>query len=288
VTTCVAVICDHEKAIAIVADRMVGGGVIESPVGRKIFSIHRNWRVLLAGDDSEPAFPVIERATRSLGGSRSPSTAKVARAVSEAYKRERLEEAHSRFIEPRGLTLKQFIDNGKRLLTNAEFVALGSALSEFDFEIELLVAGFDPRGKAHLFTVGRRGLIRWHEAFWAIGSGAPVTDFIMNLRCVQPKLSAREGIYYALEAKYYGELAPGVSEDTDLYLLRFAQRDIEVGEETIDNILVDKICCKVEPQDLKPWHVRLLNELPELQGFPPIERPQKKKSTTQKAKRQKT
>lgn len=285
-TTCVAVICDNARAIALAADRMVGGSVIESPIGQKIFTLHKNWRVLISGDDADTAFPVIERATNVLRRSRLPSTADVATVLSNAYKQERLDEAVTRYITPRGLTLRQFIDQGKRLLNKVDFQFFGDQLYKFDFEIDLLVAGFDQHQKARLFSLSSRGITRRREGFFAVGSGADVADFIMNVRQVTPKLSVREGVYYALEAKYYGELAPGVSEATDLYLFRFGKSDIEISEDTIDDILVNKIATKVEPQDLRPTHINLLNSLKELKGFPPITNPQKKKSSqTSKAKK---
>jgi hypothetical protein len=62
-TCCVASICDEGKSIVLVSDKMIGTGMIESePEISKVLWLHKNWRVMLAGDDIAPAFPIVDTA----------------------------------------------------------------------------------------------------------------------------------------------------------------------------------------------------------------------------------
>jgi hypothetical protein len=108
----------------------------------------------------------------------------------------------------------------------------------------------------------------------------------MYFRDVKPTLPVRAAVYYALEAKYFGEHASGVGPSTDLFVIQFdgtLVRVIQINDEkTIERKLIP-ICERLEPPDPTQADIDILNSLPELKGFPPI---QKKKDKT-KGKKQK-
>lgn len=52
-TFCVAMLCDKSKALILAADKMIGIGWIETePDITKILDLHKNWKVMFAGDDN--------------------------------------------------------------------------------------------------------------------------------------------------------------------------------------------------------------------------------------------
>src|SRR5215472_2218978 len=52
---CVAMLCDKSRALILAADKMLGIGYIETePEITKILDLHKNWKVLFAGDDITP------------------------------------------------------------------------------------------------------------------------------------------------------------------------------------------------------------------------------------------
>jgi hypothetical protein len=145
--------------------------------------------------------------------------------------------------------------------------------------VETLVAGFDrrlsPPGKIFRVSSEDRGAPTRCDipAFAAIGSGAIVAEFMMFYRDVSLKLPVRAAVYYALEAKYFGEQASGVSGATDLFVLLFDGTTMVIiqidDEKTIEKKLIP-ICEKLEPRDPENGDIEILNGLPELKGLPKL------------------
>jgi hypothetical protein len=156
------------------------------------------------------------------------------------------------------------------------FKKIKKKIVDFDLELALIVAGFDTNGKARLFCIDdgkpqRQDL----PGFCAIGSGAVAADYIMTYRGdLHTKTPLRKAIYYALEGKYFGEMAQGVGSRTDMYILKRGQATALDEDEIIEKKLFP-LCEKLEPGDIdkKPSVIKTLNELP-LKGVPPI-RPEK-------------
>ena len=114
-------------------------------------------------------------------------------------------------------------------------------MAEYHLDIELLVAGFD-QGNGYIFSlIGREGaIVNRHDVpgFCSIGSGGIGAIFMLYYRDMSYKKPIREAVYYAMEAKLFGEQASGVGEDTDLYIVTADGRFITLGEESIDDKLV--------------------------------------------------
>ena len=103
-------------------------------------------------------------------------------------------------------------------------------------------------------------------------------------RDMSPKITAREALYYALEAKYFGEQASGVGTRTDMYIATSDGRFITLDDEnTIEEKLIP-ICYALSPDRLRKRDRKVLNELSELQGFTEIDEPQKKPNPKSTAK----
>ena len=116
------------------------------------------------------------------------------------------------------------MNDGKRLLTESDLIRLETQVANHELEIELLVAGFDPTGTGFIMSVegdGSRGIVKRHDTgFYAIGSGSVNATFILNYREASPQIPLREAVYYATEAKFYGEFATGVGMRTHVHVLR--------------------------------------------------------------------
>ncbi|MGO9451028.1 MAG: hypothetical protein ACLQDV_08285 [Candidatus Binataceae bacterium] len=246
-------------------------GFVESESATKIFSLHKNWRVMIAGDAVEAAYAIIDKAKRALRGA-NPDADTVGKTVMRCFQEQRLEEAEARFLTPRGLTLKLLVREGKRLLTESDLIRLETQVANFELEIELLIAGFDRTGTGFLLSVEGntgRGMVRRHDTgFYAIGSGSINALFILNYREASPQIPLREALYYATEAKFYGEFATGVGMRTDVHILRPRTKDIKLDEETIEEPLM-KICEQLSPADMKKHHIQKLNAL-SLKGAPKL------------------
>jgi hypothetical protein len=153
-------------------------------------------------------------------------------------------------------------------------------LEQFEFtDLQILVAGFDKSGQAHIFTVtsADRGVAKRCDipGFHAIGSGGTGAIYMMYNRSLSPKTSVREACYYALEAKYFGEQATGVGPSTDMYIVRPDGSFIILDDEKIIEKKLIPICRRLEPRKLDKKAREVLNSLSEFEGFEKIEEPEK-------------
>jgi 20S proteasome alpha/beta subunit len=273
-TTCVAAVCDDGNAIVLVADKMIGMGYIESELEiTKMRQIHRDWWMLFAGDDITPVFDIVDYAKAKLNQQEPASIGEVQEAVKLAFAQKRMENATALYLTPIGWDIERFTKEGSSLLP--DFEQIKAKIDDYSLAIELLVAGFDS-GKGYVFSLQgygeNRGVPRRSDipGFDAIGSGSVGAMYMMYYRSLSPKDSVRETVYTALEGKYFGEQASGVSESTDLFVAQSGKDLIQLNDEaTIEKKLIP-ICYALSPNRLRRRDREILNTLPELKGFPPM------------------
>jgi 20S proteasome alpha/beta subunit len=283
VTTCVASITAEGKALILVADKMVGVGWVESELEiTKMREIHQDWWMLFAGQDITSVFDIVDYTKSKLPTEGAVTVKDVEDAVKTAVAQKRMENAEALHLTPLGWDITRFNNEGNTLLPN--FMELQAKIDAYSTGLELLVAGFDS-GKGYVFTLedsgASKGVPHRYDipGFAAIGSGATGADYIMYYRNLGPMTPVREALYYALEAKYFGEQAGSVSASTDLFLARPGKKLLQFDDdETIEEKLMP-ICMALEPRDLRPKDLKVLNGLKELSGFPkmPEEKRKKKK-----------
>ncbi len=268
-TTCVATICDGGKAIILATDKMIGTTFSQAGTGKKILSLHQCWKAMFAGEAIEPAYPIVERAARSLKEVDHPTLNDLRTTLQAAWTAERGMAAEAQYLSRRGMTVKQLVDEGKDRLLPQDFQFLLDRLDQMEFQLDIMAAGFDENGDARILmgSGDGSGIFKDYAGFWAIGSGGQNAIMMLNYRRVTPEMSVREAMYYTIEAKYYGELAPGVSEDTDLIVLRHGKDDISIAEKTVEDILFQKIAIPNSPRPLTPAQKMMINRIKELQGI---------------------
>jgi 20S proteasome alpha/beta subunit len=267
-TCCVAALCDKGKSIVLVSDKMIGTGMIESePEISKVLWLHRNWRVMLAGDDIAPAFPIVEAAKRDLSKLKTaPTLRQVTDAIYKSYGAERQRQSEAIYLAPRGWTLEEFNSAKASILPESLREELGVKLAARKVEVSLLIAGFDSRGRGHIFSVDdyeERGKPRIQDlpGYHSIGSGSTAAIYFMAYREVSSVMPLRLALYYAVEGKYFGERAGGVGTKTDVLIIRFGKKAFKINEKVLEDNLFT-LCSKLEPREIRESHVRVLNNLP--------------------------
>jgi hypothetical protein len=94
----------------------------------------------------------------------------------------------------------------------------------------------------------------------------------MYFRELSPATPARLALYYAFEAKYFGEDAPTVGWQTDLYIWRCDdEQPTKIDLRVIEDVLVKRLCENLRPRPLRDNHLKHLNDLP-LSGFDRLRR----------------
>lgn len=276
VTTCVAIICDGGRAIVLVTDKMIGTSHSEASVGNKVVPFHQLWKAMFAGSAIEPVYPVVERAGRYLNfeslGVKLPSANDVRSKLKEAWAAERGMVAQAQFLGRRGMTLEQLINEGKDKLPTGDFSYLLNQIDAFDFDLTIMVVGFDSEMKAHIFAGSGEtaGVFKDFAGFHAIGSGALNAIMMLNYREVKQEISIREAVYYGVEAKLYGEGAPGVSAETDVLIFQYGRDDIKLEDATVEKVLFNKIAIPNAPRALTLPQKAILNDIKEFGDLPKL------------------
>lgn len=288
-TFCVAMLCDKSKALILAADKMLGIGYIEAePEITKILELHKNWKVMFAGEDITPVSNIVDHARASLSVEETPNLDVVIAAMQSSYEKQREDEADDIYLAPRGWTRRDFIDKGKDRLPETIYADLEDKLAKYELGIQLIVAGFDSSGIGHIFVMDsdvKRGTPQRCDisGFAAIGGGGIGGSYMMHFRKCSPEMKIRESLYYCLEAKWFGEHAGSVGIKTDTLILRDAKEPIRLNdEETVDKKILGKLCEQLSPRELKSKrHLDILNTLPELEGkdIEVLEAPKKKRAT---------
>ena len=194
-TCCIAALCDDGKNIVLVADKMIGIGFIESePNINKLLQLNKSWWVLFAGEDISPVFDIVDDAKRHISDvltkcGKNPDDAAdlplVMDAIREGYEKKRMEDAETLYLKPIGWDIASFNAGGQTNLP--DFGEIKARISDYAFNIELLVAGFS-EGKGYVFALygagAEKGLIKRHDVpgFYAIGSGGTGAIYMMYYR----------------------------------------------------------------------------------------------------------
>jgi hypothetical protein len=271
-TICIATLCDDRKTIIVAADKMVGMGAIQRELAiKKLYQVHKNWWLMFSAEDCAPVFPIVDNIRKSLSNKKI-GVQDVTDITVNCYQKERATQAEALYLKPRGWNIDMFTRRGTTNFTVSRFEEIDNRLQAHELEIDLLVTGFDNKGIGHIFSLRgdrfTRGFAIRHDipGFHAIGSGSDGALFMMAYRGLSPIFKVRQALYFTLEGKYFGELAPGVGERTDLQILQYNKEPLIISEGTIEDTLI-RLCSELGPRNLRQIHVNILNDLPELKGF---------------------
>jgi 20S proteasome alpha/beta subunit len=223
-TVCIAAICDMLGKVGIVgaSDRMLTTGDIEyeRPVP-KIFSLNESIVAMIAGDAG--AQDEICNCTRERLG---PGSFSVRDAV-DTYCAEvgayQVKNGERKILAPLGLTMQTFIARQRELgrsFANQILYDLSDLRNEL--QIETIIAGIDPTGHPHIYTVDGDGSALCNDSagFAAIGIGASHAESQFMFQRYSPRFEFGPAILLLYTAKRRAEVAPGVGVETDMFLVR--------------------------------------------------------------------
>lgn len=226
VTTCIAAIVNpfwdgQSPLIVVAADtRMSFGGLYSSEGVLKNKALHREWSVLIAGNDISQGLLVVERASEVLRGR--TGKAKIVRAgFKRAYAECRRELIADTLLNSFDMDVTDFKRNGRKQLNPEVHADFSFRIKNFDLGCTFLVYGFDDEGDPHIFTVLNPGKVDPYDkpGFWAIGAGkVAAISMLMALGQHPERNSLYETIYNVLAAKYVSEGASDVGKETWMFI----------------------------------------------------------------------
>jgi 20S proteasome alpha/beta subunit len=253
VTICVATISSGNMILG-AADRMLTAGDIQfQPPMQKIVNMTPSIATMVSGDMALQAeiFQHLNQAIRTEAQKKGVETITVSAVAYEyarIYSRLRLVRSAQRILAPLGLTAETFIAQQKQMAP--ELVnKLASEMLHFEMpEAQTIFAGLDAQG-SHLF-VAIDGVITCEDAvgFAAIGAGAwHAESQLMFARYAKFDATPR-ALYLTYVAKKRAETAPGVGQDTDMFVIgpepgsySILGTEIKDGLEKIYQANVDKL-----------------------------------------------
>ena len=247
-TLCVDAMCEDRGAIVLAADRMVGQGFIQAELDiEKIVPVHPDWWVMFAGTVSH-SFDIIDNFKSRVQASEHYGVAAVLSAFEQAYQVKRMAQVEAEILAPRGLTAAQFQTSGLAMLGEIEFRTLLASIASYQFDLSLIVAGFDHTGQAQTFTVASPGVATRQDipGYCAIGNGMFGALYFMFYREVSMKMPAYETLYYVFEAQTFGFEAGGIGYETDFVVARFGEPAIRFQESKMPEI--EKLWKKFRPR----------------------------------------
>lgn len=221
-TLCIAAIAGRDRKIVTISDHMLTdyntSMTAEVFPSSKLTIVRGKWIVLFAGDTS--VREKINTAVNASVGKKPPTTEQMMAAYKSAFREALTEKIEDEFLSVYGMTLKQFLQRGRKVFGEVEFAKMKEWLREFKLETSFLVAGFDEQARGVLFTVSDPGVItsQTHLGFHAIGSGCLLANASLFFSFVHTDGLA--GIVYRVaEAKFRGEHATGVGKATTVCIL---------------------------------------------------------------------
>jgi hypothetical protein len=275
-TVCVAALCEQSRAIILAADREVGLPFVKGQLeGQKVRTIFLKWAVLIAGNDVAPAYDVISYAWDNFAAAKDAAGIYIETAikcVTEAFQKRRAERAEALYLSPRGWTLDEFKQFGQQRMPLSLYLQLDAQMAACRLEITLLVAGFDDVGQGHIFTVYDPGVAVRQDAvgFQAIGSGGVNATGMLFYRRAAASMKLSKAVYCVYEAKTSGERAPGVGEETDMWIMT-AGKDGEGGNYKYigdsSRATMKHLWNKVRPKELKTNDLVALTKLSEVADY---------------------
>lgn len=279
-TVCVAAICEGNTTVIGACDRMVSAGAIEyEPERYKIVQISKLVAAMTAGDAAAQV-EVFARVFAELRN-RFPDThdpALEVQDVVEMYRyylaalRRRRAEIH--FLEPLGLTLKSFMET-QQDMAPAVVEELRLNLTNFyGPQAGAIFAGIDSTGP-HLFIVRSNGgapevTCCDSIGFAAIGSGSTHANSTFMLARHTAWSEGPDALLLTFSAKRRSEIAPGVGQATDMFLISADTPYLKIADELVQRLeAIDQTILDAMEQGQENAKKEIRGMLKELENTPP-------------------
>ncbi len=201
---------------------MITGGDIEyEPDKPKLYRLDTTDKIvtLIAGDVSAQS-SIGQAASLVVVTQGITDIKSAAQAVANAYADYRRTTAERKYLYPLGLTLNDFaIKSGTMSATLVSDIR--NQLEHHEIGCEIIVAGVEPSGAAHLYLVVEPGIALCQDitGFVTIGSGGAqaASEFMFHRH--HPDAEPWETLILSYTAKRRAEAAPGVGKHTDIAML---------------------------------------------------------------------
>ncbi len=271
-TVCIGVLCENRESAVLVSDRMwTEKGVLYyefEPDESKIEQIHSHAAVATSGGVVLPDRIIkLSKTYISDKIDSIDSIEDVANILAYYYGEERKRRIEEEYFRPRGLTIKEFYEDGKiSTLPIALAQFLDQRVADYQFELIMLLVGVDNSG-SHLFIISDPGTYDSVDkvGFAAIGTGSRHAELALIQNDFRPNVSLSEAVFMAYMAKKSAEHAPGVGQKTDMVIIT-SDGIVEIREGDEIFKYLDELYGKVE-ESVKSSKLQIFKEIKDISEF---------------------
>lgn len=232
-TQLIGMLCEDRDKAVLVSDRMVttSNGSLAFEHEPKCAFVASNALVLTAGTIHEPELITNTQAEIKGKG----SLIEIAESLAKNYRQIRRKRVEHEILQEMGILSFDDFYNKQSSLHEHIILGLSGKIGKYDLGVHLLLAGADE--KAHLYRIGEPGTYRSFDelGFCCIGSGDRHAEPVFAFYGFSPKLSIKEALTIAFEAKKRSEMAGGVGKETDAWIIE-KENLYEIDQETINQL----------------------------------------------------
>jgi len=236
VTQLIGAICENGEKIVVLSDRMVttsdGSLAFEhdNPKGENISS---HAIALTAGTIHEPE---LIQDVRNNIGTGNPSIRNLVDKLAEKFREFRKKRIEDEILRAIGIESIDEYHSKQRILHDSLIFDLDKKIRDYKLEVAILLAGVDD--EAHLFMLGDPGTWRSYDSlgFCCLGSGDRHAEPIFAFYRFTTSLRASEALYIAFEAKKRSEMAGGIGNTTDVWIIDKNDGIKKIKDETIEEL----------------------------------------------------
>jgi hypothetical protein len=222
-TICIATICDGGRKAIVISDRMITAGsplnIKFEPKIRKSGELSPNCMALTSGS-ALAHMDLFRNVKERLSKAKDLAIGEIAECVKEEFRNQRIRRAEELHLRPRGLDMQSFYANLAKL--PAEFsMMIDNNIQNQRYELDIIITGIDKNGEAHIYSVVDPGVSECFDGlgFNAIGSGTSHAISTFTYHLYTPDFPLERALYIALVAKKNAERAPGVGDQTDIFIM---------------------------------------------------------------------
>lgn len=233
-TICIAAMCrfiypkksdgsdDIGYVVLTASDRMLtdeGLGVEYEPVQGKFAFVAKRVLILCA-DNLAIHSDLLARTHIKIAGNLDISVREVAGIYSDLIAEYRQENAEKEYLKPFGLTSETFIEKNK-YIEQSLVTSMADKILNYNVDVQALIVGCDADGRAGIFSIDDRGVIRNHSdiGFVTIGIGHFHANSYLMERSYWNGFDYWHCAMALYEAKKRAEIAPGVGKNTDMFFI---------------------------------------------------------------------
>ena len=271
-TVCIGALCENRKAVVLVSDRMwTERGTLYyefEPDESKIEKIHPHAAVATSGGVVLPDRIIkLAKSYISEKFDSIQSVEDIANILALYYGEERKRRIEEEYFRPRGLTMKEFYEEGK-ITTLPPSLAqfLDQRVADYQFELIMLLGGVDGNG-GHLFLISDPGTYDSVDkvGFVAIGTGGRHAELTLIQNDFRPTVNLSEAVFLTYMAKKSAEHAPGVGQKTDMVIITTEDYfGIKDGDQIFTYL--DELYSRLE-DDIRMRKTEIMKEIRDINEF---------------------